>query len=134
MAFDVKDFFNTEIPRLLAENAADAHASGGRFQVIVPGVGEWFIDASCPKPTCTAGKAKADCVVTIGATDLEWVVTGGSGKDEGPLLLKSARSRGFKLFFAGKLKVKGNGLMTIKLERYFAYAEAARKKAQGAKP
>lgn len=132
MAFDVQDFFNNEVPRLLADNAADARASGGKFLIIVPGVGEWFVDAACPKPTCTAGKAKADCVVTIAAEDLEWVVTGARGETT-HALLKSARSRGFQLFFTGKLKVKGKGLMAIKLERYFAYAEAARK-AQGAKP
>ena len=127
MAFDVASFFNSEVPALIMDNAADVSTIGAIYQLVVPGAGEWLIDAASANPSCVPGRGKADCTVTLSAADLEWLVTGSKGGDAASLL-KSVRSRGFQLFFAGRFKVKGRGMLAIHLERYFTYAA---KKAAG---
>jgi putative sterol carrier protein len=107
MAVDVKKLFNEELPGALTKNAAEAKTIGAKFQINVTGEGEWFIDASDSGPSCEAGtKDGADVTITIAAEDFQ-------------KLLENPQANGMQLFFAGKLKVTGNQMLAMKLQKLF---------------
>jgi len=111
MAVDIKKLFNEELPASLAKNAEDVKTIGAKFQMNVTGEGEWFIDASESGPVCQAGTEmadKADCTLTIAADDFQ-------------KLIENPQANGMALFFAGKLKVAGNQMLAMKLNKLFGY-------------
>ena len=107
MAVDIKKLFNEDLPAGLAKNADDAKTIGAKFQVNVTGEGEWFIDVSATGPVCKPGTDAADCTITIAAEDF--------------LKLIESPANGMPLFFAGKLKIAGNTMLAMKLNKLFAY-------------
>ncbi len=108
MAVDVKKLFNEELPAALAKNADDAKTIGAKFQMNVTGEGEWSIDVSATGPSCVAGNNPADCTITVAAEDFQ-------------KLLENPQANGMQLFFAGKLKVAGNQMLAMKLQKLFGY-------------
>lgn len=108
MAVDVKKLFNEELPAGLAKNAEDAKSIGAKFQINVTGEGEWNIDASSTGPAAKEGQGPADCTITIAAEDFQ-------------KLLENPQANGMQLFFAGKLKVQGNQMLAMKLQKLFSY-------------
>jgi putative sterol carrier protein len=109
MAVDVKKLFNEELPAALAKNAEDAKSIGAKYQMNIGGEGEWFIDVSSSGPSCKAGTGEgADCTITIAAEDFQ-------------KLVENPQANGMQLFFAGKLKVTGNQMMAMKLQKLFSY-------------
>jgi putative sterol carrier protein len=108
MAVDVKKLFNEYLPANLAKNAEDAKTIGAKFQMNITGEGEWFIDASATGPVCRAGTEAADCTITIAAEDFQ-------------KLIENPQANGMALFFAGKLKVDGNQMLAMKLNKLFSY-------------
>src|ERR1700722_9962939 len=107
MAVDIKNLFNEVLPAGLAKNADEAKAMGAKFQINVTGDtgGEWFIDVSATGPSCKPGTGTADCTITISDTDFQSLV-------ENP-------QNGMTLFMAGKLKVAGNPMLAMKLQKLF---------------
>jgi putative sterol carrier protein len=108
MAVDVKKLFNEDLPAALAKNADDAKTIGAKYQMNITGEGEWNIDVSSTGPSVTAGSGAADCTMTIAAEDFQ-------------KLLENPQANGMQLFFAGKLKVAGNQMLAMKLQKLFSY-------------
>jgi len=108
MAVDIKKLFNEELPASLTKNAEDVRTIGAKFQLNVTGEGEWFIDASATGPVCKEGNETADCTLTIAAEDFQ-------------KLLENPQANGMALFFSGKLKVAGNQMLAMKLNKLFSY-------------
>jgi putative sterol carrier protein len=108
MAVDVKKLFNEELPAALQKNAEDAKTIGAKYQMNITGEGSWFIDVSPTGPKCEAGTQPADCTMTIAAEDFQ-------------KLIENPQQNGTQLFFAGKLKVEGNQMLALKLNKLFGY-------------
>ena len=110
MAVDIKKLFNDELPAALAKNADDAKTIGAKFQINITGPtgGEWNIDVSPTGPVCKAGTGEADCTVTIADEDFQ-------------KLVENPQANGMQLFFAGKLKITGNQMLGMKLQKLFSY-------------
>jgi putative sterol carrier protein len=109
MAVDIKKLFNEELPASLAKNAEDVRTIGAKFQMNIEGAGNWFIDASATGPACRAGTEEgADCTLTIASDDFQ-------------KLVENPQQNGMQLFFAGKLKVAGNQMLAMKLNKLFSY-------------
>ena len=108
MGVDVKKLFNEELPAALAKNADDAKTIGAKYQMNITGEGEWYIDVTSTGPLCKAGTGEgADCTITIAAEDFQ-------------KLVENPQANGMQLFFAGKLKVKGNQMLAMNLQKLFA--------------
>ena len=55
-----------------------------------------------------AGSGEADCTITITTEDFQ-------------KLMENPQANGMQLFFAGKLKVAGNQMLAMKLQKLFSY-------------
>jgi SCP-2 sterol transfer family len=108
MAVDIKKLFNEELPASLTKNAEDARTIGAKYQWIITGEGEWNIDVTSTGPTCKPGTDAADCTITIAAEDFQ-------------KLVENPQANGMQLFFAGKLKVAGNTMLAMKLQKLLSY-------------
>ena len=110
MAVDIQNLFNTEIPAALAKNPDAAKEIGAKYQFTVTGEGggEWFIDLTPSGPKSEAGNpGGADCSLEISADDFQ-------------KLYENPDANGMTLYFGGKLKVKGNQVLAMKLKKLFA--------------
>jgi hypothetical protein len=107
MATDVKKLFDEVIPAALARNAEEARTIDARYQLIIAGAGEWFIDTTASGPSCTPGSQPADCTITVASADMATLV-------ENP-------DAGLGLFFTGKLQVSGNQMLAVKLTRVLSF-------------
>ena len=107
---DIHKLFNEELPAALAKNADDAKTIGATFQMNITGPtgGEWHIDVTSNGPSCKAGSGPADCTITMADEDFQ-------------KLLENPQANAVQLFFAGKLKVAGNQMLGMKLQKLFAY-------------
>ena len=108
MAVDIKKLFNEDLPGALSRNADDAKTIGAKYQMNVTGEGEWNIDVSATGPACKAGTGPADCTITIASDDFQ-------------KLVENPQANGMQLFFAGKLKITGNQVLAMKLQKLFSY-------------
>ena len=108
MAVDIKKLFNEELPAALTKNADDAKTIGAKFQMNITGEGSWHIDVTSTGPSCEPGEKPADCSITIAAEDFQ-------------KLVENPQANGMSLFFAGKLKVQGNQMLAMKLNKLFGY-------------
>ena len=109
MAVDIKKLFNEDLPANLTKNAEDARTIGAKYQMNITGEGEWYIDVTATGPVCKAGTGEAaDCTITITSEDFQ-------------KLVENPQANGMQLFFAGKLKVAGNQMLAMKLNKLFGY-------------
>ena len=108
MAVEIKKLFGEELPAALAKNSEEAKAIGATYQMNITGEGSWFIDVSATGPKCEPGEQPADCTITIAGEDFQ-------------KLLENPQANGMPLFFAGKLKVQGNQMLAMKLNKLFGY-------------
>jgi putative sterol carrier protein len=110
MAVDIKQLFNETLPAALLKNAEEAKTIGAKFQMNITGDtgGEWNIDVSSTGPVCKAGTGEADCTISITDEDFQ-------------KLVENPQANGMQLFFAGKLKVTGNPMLAMKLQKLFSF-------------
>ena len=110
MAVDIKKLFNEDLPAALSRNAADAKTVGAKYQMNIEGPtgGEWNIDVSATGPSCKPGSGDADCTISITDEDFQ-------------KLVENPQANGMQLFFAGKLKVTGNQMLAMKLQKLFSF-------------
>ena len=109
MAVDIQKLFNEELPAGIAKNPDGAKQIGAKYQVNVTGEGggEWYIDVSDSGPSAAPGNpGSADCTITIAADDFQ-------------KLVENPQANGMQLFFGGKLKVAGNQMLAMKLQKLF---------------
>jgi len=114
MAVDIQDLFNNQLPAALANNAEAAKQIGATYQLNITGEGggEWFIDVSEKGPKAEAGNpGTADCTITLTAEDFQ-------------KLHENPQANGMQLFFAGKLKVAGNNMLAMKLQKLFSLGQS----------
>src|ERR1700759_4055074 len=111
MAVDIQNLFNVELPQKIKENPDKAKEIGATFQINITGDGggEWYIDASDKGPKAEAGNpGTAECTITMANEDFQ-------------KLAENPQANGMQLFFAGKLKVAGNQMLAMKLQKLFGY-------------
>ena len=113
MAVDIKKLLNEDLPAGLAKNAEEAKNLGATYQLNITGDdgGDWFISANETAVSCEAsptGTNTADCTLTIASEDFQ-------------KLLENPQANGMQLFFAGKLKVAGNQMLAMKLQKLFSF-------------
>jgi putative sterol carrier protein len=110
MAVEIKKLFNEDLPAALARNADEARAMGAKYQLNItgPSGGEWNIDVSPSGPSCKPGTGPADCTITVSDEDFQ-------------KLVENPGANGMQLFFAGKLKVTGNQMLAMKLQKLFSF-------------
>lgn len=109
MAVDIQKLFNEEVPAKLKANPKGALEIGATYQFHVTGDGggDWFIDVKSDAPSCVAGNpGGAECTITVTAEDFQ-------------TLYENPQANGMKLFFGGKLKVGGNNVLAMKLQKLF---------------
>ena len=110
MAVDIKQLFNETLPAALTKNAEEAKLIGAKFQMNITGPtgGEWNIDVTATGPACKAGTGEADCTISITDEDFQ-------------KLVENPQANGMQLFFSGKLKVTGNQMLAMKLQKLFGF-------------
>lgn len=113
MAVDIHQLFNEMLPAQLKNHAEAAKQIGGKFQINVTGDGggEWFIDASDSGPSAKAGNpGGADLTITMAIEDFH-------------KLMENPQANGLQLFFAGKMKLDGNQMLGMKLNKLFTLGQ-----------
>jgi putative sterol carrier protein len=107
---DIQKLFNEEMPTALAKHAEEAKTVGAKFQMNITGPtgGEWNIDVTASGPTCKPGSGPADCTMTLSDEDFQ-------------KLLENPQANGMQLYFSGKLKMSGNPMLAVKLQKLFSY-------------
>ena len=109
MAVDIQKLFNEELPAQLAKNGDAAKQIAAKFQINIEGDdgGEWFIDATETGPKAEKGNpGGADVTISLTSEDFQ-------------KLYENPQANGMQLFFAGKLKVQGNQMLAMKLQKLF---------------
>ena len=112
MAVDIKKLFDEQLPGAIAKSPETASAIGAKFQINIAGDGggKWFIDCT-DSPKAEAGEpGGADCTIDIAEEDFQ-------------KLVENPQANGMQLFFSGKLKVQGNQMLAMKLQKLFELAE-----------
>lgn len=114
MAVDIKNLFETQLPEAIAKNPDKAAEIGHVFQMNISGDGggSWTINTTKNNggPSCVAGTATAECTINIASEDFQ-------------KLVENPQANGMQLFFAGKLKVQGNQMLAMKLQKLFDLAK-----------
>ena len=107
MAVDIQKLFNQDIPSAVEKHPDEAKAIGNKFQINITGDGggEWFIDCATPK-TEAGNPGGAECTIEMTGEDFQ-------------KLAENPQVNGMQLFFAGKLKVTGNQMLAMKLQKLF---------------
>ncbi|MCL2447510.1 MAG: SCP2 sterol-binding domain-containing protein [Polyangiaceae bacterium] len=110
MAVDIQKLLNDDLPAALAKHADDAKTVGAKFQLNITGPtgGEWNVDVTSTGPTCKPGQGPADCTMTLSDEDFQ-------------KLLENPQANGMQLYFSGKLKMSGNPMLAMKLQKLFSY-------------
>ena len=108
MAVDIQKLFNEELPAALAKNAEDAKQIGAKYQINITGDGggEWFIDVS-RRARREAGNRAAPTARSRSRRR----TSRSSSRTRRPTAC-SCSSR-------GKLKVAGNQMLAMKLQKLF---------------
>ena len=109
MPVDIPQLFNHDLPAALAKNPEDAKSLGAKYQLNVtgPGGGDWNIDVSATGPAVKQGTGDADCTISLSDEDFQ-------------KLYEDPAANATPLYFAGKLKITGNPLLAMKLQKLFA--------------
>ncbi len=107
MAIDIQRLFDQKLPAALSKHPEDARTINATYQMNIAGAGEWFLDLTGAGPIVERGTKPADCTVSISSVDFEKLY-------ENP-------SSGVQLFFTGRLKIDGNPMLGMKLQKLFSF-------------
>jgi SCP-2 sterol transfer family len=112
--FDIRKYFNQDLPAALAANVQAAREVNARYQFVIvgPGGGEWTVDLTAKGPTCKPGKAAADCTVTLSDTSFR-------------TLCEKPELRAMQFYMSGLLKVNGATAAALKLGKILLLAPIA---------
>lgn len=109
MAVDIQNLFNVELPAGMQSKPDVAKSIGAKFQINIAGDdgGSWYLDCSASGPKAEQGSpGGADCTIEITSGDFQ-------------KLVENPQANGMQLFFSGKLKVTGNQMLAMKLQKLF---------------
>jgi putative sterol carrier protein len=106
MTIDIAKLFNEQLPDILTRNSDEAKSINAKYQMNITGAGSWFLDLTSSGPSVTQGEKPADCTVTISSEDFQ--------------KLRENPAVGTQLFFGGKLKITGNQMLGLKLQKLFS--------------
>ena len=111
MAVDIKDLFNDKLKSAVAGNPDAAKEIGAKFQINIAGDGggSWFIDCGDAPKVEEGSPGGADVTIDMAEEDFQ-------------KLIENPQQNGMQLFFAGKLKVQGNQMLAMKLQKLFDLA------------
>ena len=111
MAVDIQKLFNEQLPAAIDSNPDAAKAIGNKFQINISGDngGKWFIDCTDDGPKAEAGEGEADCTINVADEHFQKLVENPAG--------------GMQLFMEGKIKVTGNPMLAMKLQKLFDLAK-----------
>src|SRR5437868_3820564 len=101
--------FDTLLPEALTKNPDKAREVGAvyAFKVTGDGGGEWTVDLAAPQPHIEKGaRAGANCTISVANADFMSMLTN-------PAL-------GMQLFMSGKLRVEGDPMLAMKLQKLFS--------------
>jgi putative sterol carrier protein len=113
MSVDIQKLFNEQLPSAIEKNPDAAKEIGAKYQINIAGDGggEWYIDCTDSGPKTESGNpGGADCTIDIASEDFQ-------------KLVENPQANGMQLFFSGKLKVQGNQMLAMKLQKLFALAD-----------
>jgi hypothetical protein len=105
---DMRKLFDEELPAALERHTEEAKQIGATFQLNVTGAGEWYVNLTPSGPFCVRGQRKADCTVTISEDDFRQ-------------LLASPKTMTVYLFLRGRLKLDGERIVAMKLNKLFTF-------------
>jgi putative sterol carrier protein len=103
---DIPKLFDDKLPSALARQADDARSIGATYQMNIEGAGAWHVNLTSTGPTVERGRKPADCTVTVSCDDFQ--------------KLYDDPACGAGLFFAGRLKISGNVMLGLKLQKLFS--------------
>lgn len=108
MAEDINKLFNEDLKNAVAKNPDAAKEIGAKFQINIEGDGggQWFIDCTDNPKVEEGNPGGADVTIDVAEDDFQ-------------KLLENPQANGMQLFFAGKLKVQGNQMLAMKLQKLF---------------
>ncbi len=106
MSLDIQTLFDEQLPVVLARNPEKAREINATYQLVIHGAGEWFLDLTSEGPKVERGQKEADCTLTMSAEDFR--------------KLYEKPSAGMQLFFTGRLKIGGNPMIGMRLEKLFS--------------
>ena len=108
MAEDIKKLFDEDLKSAIEKNPDAAKEIGAKFQINISGDGggQWFIDCT-DSPKLEAGTGgEPDVTIDVAEEDFQ-------------KLMENPEANGMQLFFQGKLKVQGNQMLAMKLQKLF---------------
>jgi putative sterol carrier protein len=106
MPVNIQQLFDVQLPAALVRHPDEARAINATYQMNITGSGAWFLDLTSTGPKIEQGNKPADCAVTISSEDFQKLY-------ENP-------AAGAQLFFAGRLKIAGNPMLGMKLQKLFS--------------
>lgn len=101
---DAKQILDEQLPRLLSQSPAQAQQVGAVFLLVLTGErgGRWTLDLKSDPPSVCAGEgAPPDATLTLEVEDFEAIV--------------ADPSKGYELFFQGRLQVSGDPALAGRL-------------------
>jgi putative sterol carrier protein len=103
------DLFNVQMPKALEKAPDKAREVGSNyvFKITGEGGGEWTVDLKSSEPKIHQGILPgADCTIEIAHADF--------------IALLGSPALGMQLFMQGKLKVSGDPMLAMKLQKLFS--------------
>jgi putative sterol carrier protein len=97
--------FNEDLPAVVVSRAEDAKLVNAKYQMNITGAGCWHLDFTSTGPSVTAGEREADCKITLAVEDF--------------LKIHENPAVGQQLFLTGKLRVTGNMMLGMRLQKIF---------------
>lgn len=108
---NAQELFDVQLPQALAKSPDKAREVGSIyvFKISGEGGGEWTVDLKSATPAITKGvQPGADCTISIASSDFT--------------SLLGNPAMGMQLFMQGKLKIEGDPMLAMKLQKLFALA------------
>ena len=106
MAKSAQELFDVQVPATLSQNPEKAKEIGATYIFNITGDdgGSWTLDLASTPPTCVKGaNGTPQCTIEVSHADFKALL-------ENP-------SVGMQLYFQGKLKVTGDPMLAMKLQK-----------------
>ena len=105
------DLFDVQLPQALAKAPDKAKEVGAIyvFKITGEGGGEWTVDLKSDAPSIQKGvQPGANCTIEVAGSDFSEMLTN--------------PAKGMQLFMQGKLRITGDPMLAMKLQKLFAIA------------